>query len=165
LGPETGYGRLEVPNELGRYVARMEWTSDGYLISTDPARLDRAAIWGFLRTAYWSPGVELEVVERSIEGSLPFGLYAPDGEQAGFARVVTDRATFAWLADVFVLSPHRGRGLGVWLVETVLSHPDLQDLRLIVLATADAHTLYGRFGFKRVVSERLMERRADAPPA
>ncbi len=100
-------------------------TRDGYEISTDADRLDVEAIWGFLRTAYWSEGVERDVVVRSIEGSIPFGLYAPGGEQAGFARAVTDSATFAWIADVFVLEPHRGRGLGVWLVETVLAHPDV----------------------------------------
>ena len=119
----------------------------GYEISTDPARLDLDVIHGYLREAYWSPGVLRDVVERSIARSLCFGLYAPDGAQAGFARVVTDGATFAWIADVFVLDPHRGRGLGVWLMETVLAHPDLQGLRRIVLATKDAHELYERFGF------------------
>ena len=120
---------------------------NGYEISTDPARLDLDVIHGYLREAYWSPGVPRDVVERSIARSLCFGLYAPDGAQAGFARVVTDVATFAWIADVFVLDPHRGRGLGVWLMETVLAHPDLQGLRRIVLATKDAHELYERFGF------------------
>jgi GNAT superfamily N-acetyltransferase len=120
---------------------------NGYEISTDPARLDLDLIHGYLREAYWSPGVPRDVVKRSIARSLCFGLYAPDGAQAGFARVVTDGATFAWIADVFVLDPHRGRGLGVWLMETVLAHPDLQGLRRIVLATKDAHELYERFGF------------------
>ena len=120
---------------------------NGYEISNDRERLDVDAIWSFLHSAYWSPGVPRDVVERSIARSLCFGLYAPDGAQAGFARVVTDGATFAWIADVFVLDPHRGRGLGVWLMETVLAHPDLQGLRRIVLATKDAHELYERFGF------------------
>ena len=119
----------------------------GYEISTDPARLDLDVIHGFLRTAYWSPGVPREVVERSLAHSLCFGLYAPDGRQAGFARAVTDRAVFAYLGDVFVLPEHRGHGLGVWLMQTVLEHPDLQGLRRISLATADAHGLYARFGF------------------
>jgi GNAT superfamily N-acetyltransferase len=127
----------------------MEREFDGYVISDDPARLDLDAIWGFLRTAYWSPGVPREVVERSLAGSWSFGLYAPDGEQAGFARVVTDGATFAWIADVFVLEPHRGRGLGVWLIETMLATPPLDRLRVVLLATADAHGLYERFGFER----------------
>jgi GNAT superfamily N-acetyltransferase len=120
---------------------------NGYEISTDKARLDLDVIHGFLRTAYWSPGVEREVVERSIAGSLCFGLYAPDGTQAGFARVITDRATFGYVADVFVLPEHRGQGLGVWLVETLLAHPDLQTLRRVFLGTEDAKTLYERFGF------------------
>jgi GNAT superfamily N-acetyltransferase len=139
----------------------MSSARDGYVISNDPARLDREAIWRFLRTTYWSPGIAREVVERGIDNSLVFGLYAPDGAQAGFARVVTDRARFAWLADVFVLEEHRGRGLGVWLVETVVAHPELAGLRL-VLGTADAHGLYERFGFGPVDATRMMERPADA---
>jgi GNAT superfamily N-acetyltransferase len=133
---------------------------DGYEISTDPARLDRDAIHAFLRTAYWSPDVERDVVERSIDGSLPFGLYAPDGELAGFARAVTDGASFAWIADVFVLEPHRGRGLGVWLVENVLAHPEVRDVRRVMLGTADAHGLYERFGFRPPVEGRMMIRTA-----
>jgi GNAT superfamily N-acetyltransferase len=130
---------------------------DGYVVSTDPERLDRQAIHAYLETAYWSTGVPYEIVDRSIDRSLSFGLYAPGGEQAGFARVVTDSAVFAYLADVFVLDEHRGRGLGKWLVETVLSHPDLAGLRRWTLATADAHSLYERFGFRRADSDRLME--------
>jgi GNAT superfamily N-acetyltransferase len=134
----------------------VERERDGYLISDDPARLDIEAIWRFLRTAYWSPNVPREVVAASISNSLCFGLYAPDGSQAGFARAVTDRATFAWLADVFVLEPHRGRGLGVWLVDTVLQHPDLERVRQVILATADAHDLYRRFGFADESPGRLL---------
>jgi GNAT superfamily N-acetyltransferase len=143
----------------------VEVSGDGYLISTDPGRLDRKAIWRFLRTAYWSPGVARDVVERSIENSLPFGLYGPEGDQAGFARVVTDGVTFGWLADVFVVDEHRRRGLGVWLVETVISHPDLQGVRQLLLATADAHGLYERFGFVTVESGRLMALRRRGAPA
>ena len=124
--------------------------SDAYEISTDPARLDLDAIHAFLSTeAYWSPGVSRDVVERSIEGSMPFGIYhlAGSGEQVGFARVVTDRATFAWIADVYVLASHRGHGLGKRLVAEILEHPELQGLRRWLLATADAHDLYRRFGF------------------
>jgi predicted N-acetyltransferase YhbS len=138
----------------------MQWRRDGYLITTDTAQFDREAIWQFLRTSYWSPGVEREVVERGIENSLPFGLLSPTGAQAGFARAVTDRARFAWLADVFVLEEHRGKGLGVWLVQTVLEHPELAGLRF-VLATADAHGLYERFGFAAADAGRMMERRAS----
>ena len=136
----------------------MEWSRDGYLISTDPARLDREAIWRFLRTAYWSPGVARDVVERAIENSLVFGLYSESATQAGFARVVTDRARFAWLADVFVVEAHRGVGLGIWLIETVLAHPDLATVRF-VLGTADAHGLYERFGFESADPNRMMERK------
>jgi GNAT superfamily N-acetyltransferase len=131
---------------------------NGYEISTDLARLDVDVIHGYLREAYWSPGVARDVVERSIARSLCFGLYAPDGAQAGFARAVTDGATFAWIADVFVLEAHRGRGLGVWLMQTLLAHPELQGLRRIVLATKDAHRLYERFGFVPLrTPERWME--------
>lgn len=120
---------------------------DGYQASDDPARLDVDVIHGFLRTAYWSPGVSRETVEKAIRGSLPMGLYAPDGRQAGFARAVTDRATFGYLADVFVLPAHRGRGLSRFLVTALLEHPDLSGLRRWMLATADAHGVYEALGF------------------
>jgi GNAT superfamily N-acetyltransferase len=137
----------------------VEWRRGGYSISTDPERLDIDIIHRFLRAdSYWAAGVEREIVERSIENSICFGLY-DDSRQVGFARVVTDRAAFAYLADVFVLPDHRGRGLGKWLVETVLSHPDLQGLRRFVLGTADAHSLYERHGFRPVDPSRMMERR------
>lgn len=125
-----------------------EWTRDEYTISCERARLDLDVIHEFLSgESYWARGRSRESVERSINNSLPFGLYK-DAQQVGFARVVTDYATFAWLADVFVLHSERGRGLGVWLVETVVSHPDLQGLRRWILATRDAHELYRRFGFR-----------------
>ena len=129
---------------------------DGYELDDDRDRLDVDAIWAFLREAYWSPNVPRDVVERAIAGSLCLGLYAPGGEQAGFGRAVTDAATYAWIADVFVLEPHRGRGLGVWLVETLLAHPRLQGLRVVTLATADAHSLYERFGFVRDGDRRMV---------
>ena len=126
----------------------MPGVASDYSISTDRDRLDVARVHRFLSTeAYWSPGVAREVVERSIENSLAFGVYAPDGEQVGFARVVTDYATFAWLADVYIEGAHRGRGLGKRLVAEVLEYPDLQGLRRWMLGTADAHELYRRFGF------------------
>ena len=120
-----------------------------YEISNDRARLDLDRVHRFLSTeAYWSPGVAREVVERSIANSLPFGVYESEsGEQVGFARVVTDYATFAWLADVYIEEAHRGHGLGKRLVAEVLGHPDLQGLRRWMLGTADAHELYRRFGF------------------
>lgn len=132
---------------------------DGYTISTDPDRVDRRAVWEFLRTSYWARGIEFESVSQGIDNSLVFGLADAGGAQAGFARAVTDRARFAWLSDVFVLEPHRGRGLGVWLVETVMNHPELAGLR-VMLGTADAHGLYSRFGFVPANPERIMERRS-----
>ncbi|GAA4504008.1 GNAT family N-acetyltransferase [Hymenobacter ginsengisoli] len=119
-----------------------------YLISTDPARLDVAAIHGYLsQESYWARHIPLATVERAIAHSLCFGAYAPDGALAGFCRVVTDRATFAWLCDVFVLPAHRGHGLGKQLVRTMLAHPDLQNLRRHLLATLDAHCLYEQHGY------------------
>jgi len=120
---------------------------DGYEASDDPARLDVDVIHGFLRTSYWSPGVSRETVEKAIRASLPMGLYAPNGGQAGFARVVTDRATFGYLADVFVLPGHRGRGLSRFVVTALLEHPELSGLRRWMLATADAHGVYEPLGF------------------
>jgi GNAT superfamily N-acetyltransferase len=119
---------------------------DRYAISTDRARLDVDAIHAYLsERSYWAEGRPRELVERSIENSLCFGVY--DGEaQAGFARVVTDYALFAWLCDVFILEDYRGRGLGKWLVESVVGHPVLANIRRIYLATFDAHELYRRYG-------------------
>ena len=120
---------------------------NGYIISTDLQLLDITAIHAYLTRSYWSPGVPREVVERAVAGSLCFGLYAADGAQVGFARAITDGATFAYLADVYVLEEYQGQGLGVWLIETVLAHPSLQGLRRVLLATRDAHGLYAKFGF------------------
>jgi GNAT superfamily N-acetyltransferase/uncharacterized damage-inducible protein DinB len=118
-----------------------------FLVSTDSTLLDLPLIHDFLcHRSYWAAGVPLDVVRRSVEGSLCFGLYE-HGRQVGFARVVTDRATFAYLADVFVLEGYRGRGLAKWLLECVLGHPSLQGLRRLLLGTRDAHGLYARFGF------------------
>jgi GNAT superfamily N-acetyltransferase len=133
----------------------------GYEISTDPARLDRRAIHAFLTESYWAPGIPFDLVDRSIDRSIPFGLYAPTGELAGFMRVITDGATFGYLADVFVLDEHRGRGLGVWLVETALAHPDLARVRRVALGTWDAHSLYERFGFAPADASIMMERVRD----
>jgi GNAT superfamily N-acetyltransferase len=131
-----------------RAVSRDQGGKAGYKISTDPARLDRDLIHDFLaREAYWSRGVPRDAVDRSIDNSICFGVYR-ESEHVGFARVVTDRAAIAYLGDVFIVRGHRGRGLGRWLIETVLAHPDLQGLRRFILATADAHVLYQRFGFR-----------------
>jgi GNAT superfamily N-acetyltransferase len=128
-----------------------------YSVSTDPARLDVDAIHGFLTAAYWSEGIGRDLVARALDGSLCFGLYHGTA-QVGLARVVTDRATFAYLCDVYVLPSHRGRGLGEWLIETVMSHPDLQGLRRFSLVTKDAQELYRKFGFAEIaVDGRHME--------
>jgi GNAT superfamily N-acetyltransferase len=120
----------------------------GYVISTDPGRLDLDRVHAFLaEESYWSPGVPRDVVERAVAGSLVFGAYRGD-EQVGFARVVTDRATFAWVCDVFVVPEHRGRAVGKLLVEAIVAHPDLSGIRRLMLATADAHGLYRQFGFR-----------------
>jgi ribosomal protein S18 acetylase RimI-like enzyme len=130
-----------------------EGERDGFRISTDPARLDIAVIHGYLARSYWATGIPRAIVERSIRGSLCFGLYEAGGgpgqsdRQIGFARVITDRATFAYLADVFVLEEWRGRGLSKWLLETILAHRDLQGLRRFCLGTRDAQGLYARYGF------------------
>jgi GNAT superfamily N-acetyltransferase len=129
-----------------------------FLISTDPARLDILLIHDFLSNdSYWAAGRPLEVVRGSLANSLCFGLYER-GQQVGFARVVTDQATFAWLCDVFVLEPYRGRGLSRWLIECVMGHPALGGLRRFLLATRDAHGLYERYGFTPLADPtRFME--------
>jgi len=127
--------------------AVIEQVRDEYTVSTDPARLDLAAVHRYLAASYWSPGLPMDVLARAVAGSLCFGLYR-GAEQVGFARVITDRATFAYLCDVYVLDAHRGRGLGRWLLEAVVGHPALQGLRRFVLVTRDAHRLYQRFGFR-----------------
>jgi GNAT superfamily N-acetyltransferase len=129
-----------------------------FLISTDRARLDLDVIHGFLRNCYWAKGIPREVVARSVEHSLCFGVYDSSGAQVGFARVVSDFATVAYLGDVFVLESHRGRGLSKALMECVMLHPALQNLRRWILLTRDAHGLYARFGFTPLNSAaRYME--------
>ena len=123
------------------------WTRDGYEITTDRARIDVNAVHRFLsEESYWARDIPREVVERSLRHSLCFAILRGD-ELVGFARVISDRATFAYLGDVFVLPAHRGKGLSKWLMECIGSHADLQGLRRWILATADAHGLYARFGF------------------
>lgn len=129
-----------------------------YLITTDKSRLDLDVIHHFLMTSYWAEGRSIETISRSIEHSLPFGVYKGD-QQVGFARVITDYATFAWIADVFILEPFRGQGLSKWLMEVIISHPELQGFRRWVLATKDAHEVYRKFGFTELkLPERWMER-------
>jgi GNAT superfamily N-acetyltransferase len=135
----------------------MEPCAHPYEITADRTRFDVAAIHAFLSRAYWSPGVTRAVIERAMAHSLCFGVFH-QGHQVGFARVITDRATFAYLADVYILEGHRGLGLARRLLQVILAHPDLQGLRRMLLATRDAHGLYAQFGFRPLAApERLME--------
>jgi GNAT superfamily N-acetyltransferase len=141
-------------------VVAKEWARGEYVVSDELVRIDVDVVHGFLRTAYWaSPYLPRDVVERSIANSLNLGIYR-DGAQVGGARVITDYATFAYVADVFVLEEHRGHGLGVWLMECIAAHPRLQNLRRWLLGTRDAHTLYEKSGWTRIGPEddRWMER-------
>jgi len=124
----------------------MEWTRGAYLVTTDPTRLDRAAVHRFLQDAYWASDRPADVIDRSLDHSITFALLH-DGAQVGMARVVTDRATFAWLCDVYIEAAHRGDGLGQWLMEVVLGHPELTGLRRWLLSTSYSHSLYARVGF------------------
>lgn len=136
------------------HSAPLEYRHGDSLISTDPAKLDLDVVHGFLAGAYWSEGIPRQTLERAIQNSLCFGVYV-QGRQAGFARVITDRATYAYLCDVFIVEGHRGRGLGKRLLEAVMSHPDLQRLRRWSLLTRDAHGLYQKVGF---VAPKLPQR-------
>ena len=128
-----------------------------YEISTDPARFDVDAIHAFLTQSYWSPGIPRATVARAIANSLCFGVFW-QGQQVGFARMVTDKTTFAYLCDVYVLEAHRGRGVSKQLMGYVMKHPDLQGLRRMMLATRDAHGLYAQFGFTPLSApDRIME--------
>jgi GNAT superfamily N-acetyltransferase len=149
----------------------MEWRRDEYLISDDRARVDLDAVHGFLTTCYWAEGISRELVQRSVEHALAFSLWfepaasaasdfaPPRARQAGFARVVSDYATFAYLGDVFVLEEFRGRGLSKWMMQIVVEHPRLQGLRRWSLLTRDAHRLYEGIGFRPLAApDRWMER-------
>jgi len=141
------------------FDAIAEYRRGDFLISTDRKRIDLNVVHEFLTNCYWAKGISREVVVQSIKHSLCFGIYDGSGQQVGFARVVSDFATVAYLGDVFVLESHRGRGLSKWLMECIVQHPALQNLRRWILLTRDAHRLYSRFGFTPVKSpDRYMER-------
>lgn len=126
------------------------------LLSTDKSKLDVITIHNFLKTSYWAKDVLISVVEKSISNALCFGVYELD-KQIGFARVISDYATFAYFSDVFILEAYRGHGLGTWLIKSILEYSELQNLRTWLLSTADAHELYRQFGFKSLpLPERLM---------
>jgi GNAT superfamily N-acetyltransferase len=134
------------------------WVNGSFTVTCDPATMDRAVIAGFLASSYWAKGIPSATVEKSLEHSLCFALL--DGNrQVGFARVISDYATIAFLNDVFVLPEYRGRGLSKWLMECITSHSELQGLRRWILATRDAHGLYEKFGFTSLKRpEIFMER-------
>jgi GNAT superfamily N-acetyltransferase len=142
----------------GAHGANGAWRNGDFEISTDAARIDVASVHAFLAESYWAHGIPRHTVEQAIRNSLCFGIYRGK-QQAGFARVITDRATFAYLADVFVLPEFRGRGLSKWLMECIVAHPDLQGLRRWSLVTRDAHALYQKFGFRALATpDRWMEK-------
>jgi GNAT superfamily N-acetyltransferase len=135
-----------------------EWQRDGFTISTDPARLDVDGIYDYLSNSYWARGIPRDVFERSLRHALCFGIYE-GARQVGFARVVTDFATVAYVGDVYVLEPWRGRGLSRWLMEVMSAHPELQGFRRWILLTRDAHGLYEKFGFTLLADpKRWMEK-------
>lgn len=130
-----------------------EFHNDPYLISTDPALLDVAVIHAYLANeSYWAGNIPLETVARSLRNSFCFGLYC-QGRQVGLARLITDKATFAYLCDVFVLPEHRGRGLSKWMMAVIHAHPDMQGLRRWMLGTKDAHGLYRQFGWTQLTDD------------
>src|SRR5688572_23433402 len=134
-------------------------TDEHYIITNEIYDRDFDALHAFLSASYWSRGIPRETMERSIRGSLPFVLRDGAGNLAGFARVVTDRATFGYIGDLFVLPEHRGKGLSKRLMEAIMAHPELQNLRRWMLATSDAHRLYEKFGFRPLAApDILMER-------
>ena len=150
-------GSVRDTSEAGPGAAPIEIVRGDYVISTDRSRVDVAAVHAFLSRSYWSPGIPEDTVRRAIAGAICFGIYHGRA-QVGFARVITDQATYAYLADVYVLAEHRGRGLARWLMEVIMSHPPLQGLRRFALSTRDAHALYRQFGFELVANpERQME--------
>jgi GNAT superfamily N-acetyltransferase len=130
----------------------MSWLRHGFEINTDKSKLDKESILRMLRATYWASEVPQEELWESIVNSRAYGMYSPDGEQAGFARLVTDMTRFAWFSDVYILPVHRGRGLGTWLIETVINDPAISKVRRIMLSTRDAHNLYERVGFSLVDS-------------
>ncbi|WP_317929802.1 GNAT family N-acetyltransferase [Halioxenophilus sp. WMMB6] len=131
---------------------------DGYTISSSPEAMDLSLIHSYISRSYWAKGIGQETLAVAIANSLSFGVFLHSGEQVGFARMITDRATFAYMADVFILEEHRGKGLSKWLLQVIMAHPQLQGLRRLLLATRDAHGLYVQFGFKALAKpETFME--------
>ena len=142
----------------------MIFSKDRFIISTEKEKLDLDFIHSFLTSSYWAEGISKGVIKRSIDNSLCFGVFVQmdsfgeNEKQVGFARMITDKATFAYLADVFIIEEYRGLGLSKWLMEVIMSHPELQGLRRMMLATRDAHSLYEKFGFTQLTNvDRWMQ--------
>lgn len=138
----------------------MDQLEEGFEISTDQLKFDLAYIHGFLSRSYWAQNIPLDIVRRSIEGAVCFGVFE-GSRQVGFARVITDKATFGYIADVFIDENYRGRGLSKWLLSTILAHPELQGFRSWMLGTLDAHGLYEKFGFTRLEEPGRMMRKGN----
>jgi N-acetylglutamate synthase-like GNAT family acetyltransferase len=143
---------------MNKTMEIMEWIKGQHIISTDKTKIDLLRVHHFLSESYWAEGIPIELVKKSIDNSLCFGVYR-NQKIIGFARVISDFTTFAYLADVFIISEERGIGLSKWLMSAILEHPQLQGLRLFTLATRDAHGLYAQFGFTSFDKpERWMQR-------
>ena len=140
----------------------MKSTRGDYTLSDEPSAQQPERIHAYLTRSYWASGIPLELVKRAMAGSLCFGIFH-GADQVGFARVITDRATFAYLADVYILEEHRGRGLANWLVKTITGHPELQGLRRFMLATRDAHPLYAKYGFTPAAKPELLMELVKSP--
>ena len=128
---------------------------NGYRISSDQSEMDVESIHEFVSQSYWAKGIPIETLKKAIDNSLCFGVFNSQGSQVGFARMITDLATYAYLADVYVLDEHRGKGLSKWLMQEIMSHPDLQGLRRMTLATLDAHGLYAKYGFSSLAAPEV----------
>ena len=128
---------------------------NGYRISSDQSEMDVESIHKFISQSYWAKGIPIETLKKAIDNSLCFGVFNSEGVQVGFARMITDSATYAYLADVYVLGEHRGKGLSKWLMQEIMSHPDLQGLRRMTLATSDAHGLYEKYGFSALATPEV----------
>lgn len=128
---------------------------EGYRISSNKSDMNIESIHEFISKSYWAKGIPVETIKRAISNSLCFGVFSKEKEQVGFARMITDSATYAYLADVYIIEGHRGKGLSKWLMEEIMSHSDLQGLRRMTLATADAHGLYEKFGFSELAQPEV----------
>ncbi|KPZ71553.1 acetyltransferase [Shewanella sp. P1-14-1] len=129
---------------------------EGYYIDTDKTKIDINVVYGYISNSYWAKDIPIEVLTKAIANSLCFAVYTVDDQQVGFARLITDKASFAYLADVFILEQHRGKGLSKWLIHDIMTHPEIVGLRRMMLATRDAHGLYAQFGFLPIENPEIL---------